>query len=336
MSTLLKKQREDLGKDISDVAAITRIKESCLRAIEDEDYDKLPVEVYARGYIREYAKYLGVAADNALAPYEKYLEIKNKKERKIAVPEPEVPVHAAAKQEKAIHEVSRPVEQALPEIKREEAKSDKRKIIWTVLLLFIVGLAIVYQFVSSRNAERETQIAPLFQGNQPAQPQATQPQPTQPGTETQAKPEAPASSENKPSAEESKIPAEPAIKKHVLQIIATDTAWVQVTMDGTQTRQALMQRGDVATYEANENISFVVGNAGGVTMKFDGKELPAGKKGEVLRLSLPAGAKPQPAKPKTDTRKSIKKTPAKNDSDLEEEQNETAPASKKPAGASKP
>ena len=76
MSKLLKKQREDLGRDLKEVAAHTRIKESCLRSIEEEDYDKMPIEVYTRGYIKEYAKYLGMPIDPALVPYEIYLEVK--------------------------------------------------------------------------------------------------------------------------------------------------------------------------------------------------------------------------------------------------------------------
>jgi len=71
-----KKQREDLGTPIKEIASNTHIKESCLIAIEDEDYAKLPNELDTRGYIAEYAKYLGLPVESVLAPYEKYLEMK--------------------------------------------------------------------------------------------------------------------------------------------------------------------------------------------------------------------------------------------------------------------
>ena len=83
MSKLFRTKREDLGRKISEAATSTRIKESCLVAIEEEDYDKLPIEVYARGYIKEYAKYLNLPVEDGLSPYEKYLEMKRGPKEKI-------------------------------------------------------------------------------------------------------------------------------------------------------------------------------------------------------------------------------------------------------------
>jgi Helix-turn-helix domain len=50
--------RRDL--DLSEVEASTRIRVRYLRAIEDEDWDVLPAEAYARGFIRTYAGFLGL------------------------------------------------------------------------------------------------------------------------------------------------------------------------------------------------------------------------------------------------------------------------------------
>src|SRR5208283_1914724 len=73
MSKLLKERREGLGKELQAIAEVTRIKGAYLRSIEEEEFEKLPVEVYTRGYIREYAEFLGIPADIALGPYESYL-----------------------------------------------------------------------------------------------------------------------------------------------------------------------------------------------------------------------------------------------------------------------
>lgn len=57
---LLKKRREDLGLDLKDVSQTLRINSRYLRAIEEDDQSKLPGDVYLKGYVREYAKLLGL------------------------------------------------------------------------------------------------------------------------------------------------------------------------------------------------------------------------------------------------------------------------------------
>ncbi len=356
MSKLLKKQREDLGKNIKEIAANTRIKKSCLQSIEDEDYEKLPPEVYTRGYIKEYAKYLGLPTETILEPYEKYLEMqgeaKGKKTESIA----EV-THKAEQKEQ--QNVSRPEDHrtaACKEVKtpesmriergQEEGKAKRNRLIWKGSLLFLVILAIIYQFVSSKVQEKEIRVAPMSSEQtvqkelaqteqalteqaqaelahkeqaQKEQAQTEQAQKEQAQKEQaqkeqaqkeqaqkeqaqkeqaqkeqaqkeqarkeQAKPEAPAAPANKLLAGEMRIPQQ---NKHQLEISATDTTWVQVIVDGVKKKEALMKQGETATYEANETFRVFVGNAGGTKIKFDGKELPGGKKGEVLRLTLPA------------------------------------------------
>jgi hypothetical protein len=95
MSTVMKKLREDLNRDVKEIAATTRIKESFLKAIENEQYEKLPIEVYARGYIKAYARYLGMPFEKALEPYERYIEAKQGlKEKKKPVSDEDETVNA--------------------------------------------------------------------------------------------------------------------------------------------------------------------------------------------------------------------------------------------------
>jgi hypothetical protein len=102
--------------------------------------------------------------------------------------------------------------------------------------------------------------------------------------EQAVKPEAPVVPANVPISDEIKIPER---KKHQLEISANDTTWIQVVVDGVEKKEVVMNQGDAAIYEANETISIIVGNGAGVIIKFDGKELPGAKKGEVLKLNLP-------------------------------------------------
>ncbi len=59
----LKKIREGKGISLREVAEETKIRVHYLRALEGDDYASLPGEVYARGFLRNYARFLGIPAD---------------------------------------------------------------------------------------------------------------------------------------------------------------------------------------------------------------------------------------------------------------------------------
>jgi cytoskeleton protein RodZ len=56
----LRSAREAQGRTIQEASAATRIRPSYLEAIEGERFDELGGNVYAKGFIRSYAGYLGV------------------------------------------------------------------------------------------------------------------------------------------------------------------------------------------------------------------------------------------------------------------------------------
>ena len=61
--------RETRGLTLAQVAAGTRILPRYLQALEEGDLEQLPGDVYARGFIRNYAQYLGLPADELLQYY---------------------------------------------------------------------------------------------------------------------------------------------------------------------------------------------------------------------------------------------------------------------------
>lgn len=60
---ILKKKREELSYTLEHVSEITRITLTCLRHIEEGNMDALPGLVFVRGFIRNYAKLLGLESD---------------------------------------------------------------------------------------------------------------------------------------------------------------------------------------------------------------------------------------------------------------------------------
>jgi cytoskeleton protein RodZ len=65
----LREARNRRKVDLSEVEAATRIRIRYLRAIEAEEWDVLPGDVYVRGFIRTYASYLGLDGDRLADDY---------------------------------------------------------------------------------------------------------------------------------------------------------------------------------------------------------------------------------------------------------------------------
>jgi cytoskeletal protein RodZ len=65
----LRERREHKGVTMQQAAEDTRIREKFLQAIESGDYQSLPGTVYTKGFLRNYAQYLGLEAEEMLALY---------------------------------------------------------------------------------------------------------------------------------------------------------------------------------------------------------------------------------------------------------------------------
>jgi hypothetical protein len=65
----LRRQRELRGLSIEAIANSTKISTRMLRAIEDEHFDQLPGGVFNKGFVRAYARQIGLDEDDAVAGY---------------------------------------------------------------------------------------------------------------------------------------------------------------------------------------------------------------------------------------------------------------------------
>jgi cytoskeletal protein RodZ len=70
----LRRAREIRGLPLEAAARDTRLPVERLRALEDEDFDDLPGEVFIRASLRTYAQYLGLAPDKVLAAYARHAD----------------------------------------------------------------------------------------------------------------------------------------------------------------------------------------------------------------------------------------------------------------------
>ncbi len=91
---------------------------------------------------------------------------------------------------------------------------------------------------------------------------------------------------------------------HELRITAKEEAWLALASNDQPTKQYLLQPEESRSWRA-DTFSLTVGNAGGITIAVDGRELPPiGRPGQVvrnLRLPLAAPASPAAAPSPSDT-----------------------------------
>ncbi|MBP6913288.1 MAG: helix-turn-helix domain-containing protein [Candidatus Levybacteria bacterium] len=80
ISDILKEERERKGLSVEDVVSATKIRKSFINAIEKGEFQQLPSETYALGFVKNYAHFLGLSEGRAAALYRrehetKYIEI---------------------------------------------------------------------------------------------------------------------------------------------------------------------------------------------------------------------------------------------------------------------
>ncbi|EHA13740.1 RodZ domain-containing protein [Halomonas sp. HAL1] len=67
---LLARQREQLGIPLTDAARALNLRPAVVEGLEQDDYQEIPVAAYRRGYLRSYARYLGMDDRLVLEAYQ--------------------------------------------------------------------------------------------------------------------------------------------------------------------------------------------------------------------------------------------------------------------------
>lgn len=273
---ILKKAREAKGITLEEVAEATKIRRKYLEAIEQDEFQVLPGEVYARGFVTAYLK---------------YLDIKDQPEV-LEIMKPKVSREAQAVQEqleraeKAAQESIKSVGKRTPQthslssrkkpssVSFEEKPMSKKGSLIVILSILALALLLLVQWGYSRS-------------QQPEVPQDTIQQ------EQQA--EDPAQQEAAPEQEPAAAP-EPEVKTYdslemTLEILDAnagkeDQCWMQVTADGKKTELTLSE-GQVQEVRAAQQIDLNLGNAGVVKVTVNGQDLGTlGGQGEVVKKSF--------------------------------------------------
>jgi cytoskeleton protein RodZ len=258
---ILRRKREESGQDLREISNILKIKHDYLKSLEEETFEKLPQEVYVKGYIREYAEYLQIDPESVINAYI----------QQIAPPPPE--------------------QKEIPEKEFKKKKKLKTGYVLILLLFFLIAIPASYMLFQS-NEKAETRY-PLQTEKEISSPQTEtdKKMPASPVVTPQETPESAtqqtASLPSAGTARES-TPVSPATDGQVLEVFATDTTWLKVLIDKTDSNEMLLKAGESARWHAKTGFLLKIGNAAGVRLVFNGKEMKnLGEKGQVIIIGLP-------------------------------------------------
>lgn len=260
----LREARESQGISISQAAVETRILQRYIVALEDGDFQHLPGDVYARGFIRNYTEYLGIASDELIELY--------RRERGMSEPIRVVPVTTA------------------PSVRRLMLPS-----FFGVFFVVLVLVGSSYLLLSTLNVVGEgsaTQVAA-----QPTQAPTPPPLPTPPPRPTQA----PGAAATSPAGPAGGVPIDPVTRSTptsasnapIVAEVSTDPnvdpgSWLEIRVDGQNVFRKVLAKGQALRYEAQREFWVRAGNASVVSVVINGqKQCCTANPGDVVTFSWP-------------------------------------------------
>lgn len=243
----LRREREIRGISLKEIADATKISKRFLEAIERNDHRMLPAPVFTRGFVREYARYVGLSAEEMVSRY----NFAAANDDRIEKPPP-LEKYAAM-----------PPRDITPKPKPKRGIPppyllvNRNAISLTVLAVLLAGVA--WWAVQNRRGFLELES--------PATVPVT--------TKAAAPPPGPA-----PAAQP--VPDDSVLR---LAIEVTGDSWVSLDADGKSVLNDELKRGDRRAYEANDRFRFrTIGNAAGLTLTLNGARIPPlGGDGDVVK-----------------------------------------------------
>jgi cytoskeleton protein RodZ len=277
VGALLKTERERLGLSLEQITEKTRMRTQVVEAIEHEVWDSLPPPVFIRGFLRSYAKVLGISQDVVVDLYAKHMPPQT----------PGLDTHL-------------------------EPSRNRRPRAWLVVLILAM-LAAVYGMwhfypslqgnPGSRDTEKKdqkeasaaTQPAVVTPPAVASPPAIASPPPLRPAEGPLKQEPAPVqrASQDTPSSPQGGKPpvrdqADNANGWLSLTGNVKERTWLRITIDGKEEKEYLFQPGSRPQWRGKESFYMIIGNAGGIDFDLNGKRVgDLGKSGQVIRLTLP-------------------------------------------------
>ena len=285
-----KTERERKGITLDEIAASTKIGTRMLRALEEEHFDQLPGGIFNKGFVRAYARALGLDEDQAVADYLTAAgSVPGKK------PENGADFH-------------------LDELGAEAETNGASRIPWGILAVGLLILALgltVWGFRSRELRRHDRPVTTLPQSRPVTTPSVSSPTPAQDAAASRAASASPAAGQHpvtdsvgEPASSSAAAPlsADPSRSSAPLPgtflvlIKARENSWVSITADGSEIMQTTLLAPWDKSVRAQKEVVVKAGNIGALDFYFNGQKLPPqGDYKEVKTLTFDAqGLQPPP------------------------------------------
>ncbi|MEU8618917.1 RodZ domain-containing protein [Streptomyces sp. NPDC048623] len=247
----LQQARVAAGLTVEEVSASTRVRVPIVHAIEEDDFSRCGGDVYARGHIRTLARAVGLDPAPLVEQYD------------------------------AEHGGRPSPTPAAPLFEAERIRPEPRRPNWTAAM--VAAIVAVVGFVGFT----------MFNGNDGSGQAGASAEGPAPATKTTApaKPKPTKTADPKPVPSESAIAAAPLDKVTVKLTATDDKSWISAKAhDGKLLFDGLLLAGESKTFQDDERIDLILGNAGPIELYVNGKKVEdTFESGQVERLSYTKG-----------------------------------------------
>jgi cytoskeletal protein RodZ len=248
--------REARHLSLSDVSEQIHIRSVYLQSIEDEDWSAIAAPVYVRGFLRTYARFLGLDPESAVERFNADMgESGNRNEP--------------------------------ASVRQLRTRTGPSPWLWAAIAVAVLLVAFVgYKFYDNQTSGGDggstvasASASPSAASSSAPSPPASDVSPAPTGSDAAvgAASPGPAASDASPGAGKTKT----------LVLSITQTSWVLVEIDGQKIAEGIYPAGTVKKFHG-KSASLRAGNAGGVDVQVNGKDLgPLGASGSVVDKTFP-------------------------------------------------
>lgn len=283
----LRQTRDNKGISLAEAEVQTRIRQKFIAALEAEEWDALPNEVTARGFLRKYAAFLDLDEEAVLKQFHERAHIPAT--QAIA---PLAPTREAD---------YRPIEMDLssPSKRRSSPPSGWLAALALLAVLVAGGLYVYFyqpDFVANlfslpRALPNPGDIVALEPSATPtatveinrvtATPTTGPTQTPTPDAQATATPTSDSTATPTVAATSAPLPAQ----QMTLNLTVQARAWVRLVVDDRVAKEAVLEPGESGTWQATQSIILRTGNAAGIVATLNGQTYPIlGGQGEVVEL----------------------------------------------------
>jgi cytoskeleton protein RodZ len=287
----LKKEREQRGITLDDISLNTKIGTRLLRALEEEKFDQLPGGIFNKGFVRAYARHVGIDEDQAVADYISTIDAN------------QIPTVAeeTAHSQPNNREPEPPQESQIHVVREARQQDSEGGIPWGLLAILLLLIALAFAGWSYYHREqrvdrnRTPEPAPMGDTTAPGSPgetpasleAASQKLQTSPALNGEnsvpVRPMQPPGAGSLSAAQTvrkaaSLSPASSGATGTFTVLLKPNTeseeCWVSVAVDGGPAEEATMAVPYEKRIQARDEVVVKAGNVGALDFFFNGKRLP--------------------------------------------------------------